>query len=117
MDQHPAIQFLVMAPPIDPSGRKWQWTIHAKSTIFFRDFQLPCLHTGRYAHFCWLITTIYHHSTCFPNLFPVRSVPGSGCPEGAEINGGALLGFCVLNPHPAGDFMEFNQPGSDCKIF
>lgn len=35
----------------------------------------------------------------------------AGCPEGAEINGGALLGFCVLNPHPAGP-VEF--AGSVC---
>eukprot|EP00913_Durusdinium_trenchii_P020648 g19390.t1 len=26
----------------------------------------------------------------------------AGGPDGAEINGGALLGFCVLNPHPTG---------------
>ena len=31
-----------------------------------------------------------------------QCLPSSGGPDGAEINGGALLGFCVLNPHPTG---------------
>lgn len=35
----------------------------------------------------------------------------AGCPDGNEIGGGALLGFCVLNPHPAGP-VEF--AGSVC---
>ncbi|CAJ1414023.1 unnamed protein product [Effrenium voratum] len=35
----------------------------------------------------------------------------AGGPDGKEIDGGALLGFCVLNPHPAGP-VEFS--GSNC---
>jgi hypothetical protein len=82
MDQHPAIQFLVMAPPIDPSGRKWQWTIHAKSTIFFRDFQLPCLHTGGYAHFCWLITIFITTAHVFPIFSQFGACLAQDVPKG-----------------------------------
>jgi len=35
----------------------------------------------------------------------------AGDPDGKELEGGALLGFCVLNPHPAGP-IEFE--GSSC---